>query len=95
MDPRVTFQPSGSIVLVPPGSSLLDAARSAGLPLAGACRGDGLCGRCGVRVSSAGELPPESQRETRAKRRNRVAPELRLACQLTPTCDVEVTAAYW
>ncbi len=91
----MTFQPSGRVVRIAPGTNLLDAARSAGLPLAGACRGDGLCGRCGVRVSSGGALHPETEAETRAKRRNRVAPELRLACQLTPTCDVEVTATYW
>ena len=91
----MTFQPSGRVVRIAPGTNLLDAARGAGLPIASACQGDGLCGRCGVRVSSDGALPHEAEAETRAKRRNRVAPEFRLACQLTPTCDVEVTAAYW
>ena len=93
--PVVRFQPSGRTLRLAPGATLLDAARQAGLPIASACQGEALCARCAVRVSGEGELPPESAAEALAKRRNRVSSDLRLACQVAPTCDVEVSASYW
>lgn len=96
MAPVVRFQPSGRALRVAPGATLLDAAREAGLPMASACGADGLCGRCVVRILEGGEaLPPESDLETRAKRRNRVSDELRLACRVAPAADVEITTPYW
>ena len=96
MDFCVRFQPSGRAVRVVAGTSLLEAARRAGLPLASACRGDGLCGRCGVRVlAGASALAEEREPESRAKRRNRVPAEQRLACRVAVSSDLEVTAGYW
>ena len=83
-------------VLVPRGTTLLEAVRRAGLPIARACGGGGLCGRCGVAVLAGGEtLPPPSAGETSAKQRNRVAAELRLACRVEVCGPLEVTASYW
>ncbi len=76
------------------GATLLDATRRAGLPVARACGGAGLCSRCGVHVLS-GPVSVESADEAHAKRANRVAPELRLACLARLEGDVVVTAAYW
>lgn len=94
--PWVSFQPSGCRVEVPAGSTLLDAALAAGLPIARACGADGLCGRCGLRVlaGDAG-IDVEDEGEARTKRRNRLDPELRLACRTHVLGDVEVAAAYW
>jgi 2Fe-2S ferredoxin len=96
MTAEVRFQPSGQQLRVASGTSLLDAARRAGLPVASACGADGLCGRCGMRVL-AGEahLSAETPGESRIKQRNRIAPELRLACRASVGGDVEVTAPYW
>jgi ferredoxin len=91
----VRFQPSGREIRVVRGTKLLDAARSAGLPIASGCGGDALCGRCGVTVLSGRELPPEDEREARAKCRNRAGAGLRLACRLVVPDDLEVTASYW
>jgi 2Fe-2S ferredoxin len=95
--PRVSFQPSGRTVEVPAGSTLLDAAVSAGLPIARACGADGLCGRCGLRILAGAEtgIGVESDLEAAARRRNRLDPTLRLACRARVHGDVEVTAAYW
>lgn len=90
------FLPSGRTLRVTPGTNLLEAARAAGLPIAQACSGEGLCGRCAVLVLRGHEgIAPPTERESQAKRRNRVAPELRLACQVVPTADVDVAASYW
>jgi ferredoxin len=64
--------------------------------MASACGADGLCARCGVRVLAGAEsLSPETETERRQKRRNRVEPELRLACRAAAEGDVLVTAGYW
>lgn len=89
------FLPSGRTLRVTPGMTLLEAAHAAGLPIAQACSGEGLCARCAVRVLRGESVAPETERESQAKRRNRVAAELRLACQLVPTSDLDVTASYW
>jgi ferredoxin len=81
---------------VPSGTTLLEAVRSAGLPIASACDASALCGRCGVRVLAGAEtLADESAAETKAKRRNRVEDELRLACRVQLEGDLEITASYW
>jgi adenylate cyclase len=96
VDPQVRFLPSGRTLRVTPGTNLLEATRAAGLPIAQACSGESLCARCAVLVLRGGAgIPPETEQERQAKRRNRVAPQLRLACQLVPIADVEVTASYW
>jgi adenylate cyclase len=92
----VRFRPSGRSVRIPRGTTLLEAARRASLPLASACGAEGLCGRCGIRIlAGADSLPPESGDEARVKRLNRVDAAERLACRAVPRGDVEVTARYW
>jgi 2Fe-2S ferredoxin len=93
---RVTCIPSGRVVEVPGGTSLLAAIRKAGLPIGSSCDGDGICGRCGVQlVAGAGALTPETAEEVRIKDANRVPPEDRLACRARVGGDVVVTARYW
>jgi len=83
-------------VSVDPGTTLLEAVRRAGLPIARACGGDGLCARCSVRLLEGAEaVTPESAEEADAKRRNRVDPELRLACLCRVEGPLLVTATYW
>jgi len=92
----VRFEPSGRSIIVAAGTSLLEAAQRAGLPIASACGGESLCGRCGVSVlSGESALPLEDESELRAKRRNRVPAERRLACRVAVSSDLEVTAGYW
>jgi adenylate cyclase len=81
---------------VPEGTTLLEATRSVGLPIARACDGGGLCARCGIEILEGGEaLEPASPAEQIAKQRNRVPLELRLACQVAVRGPLEVTAGYW
>ncbi|MDH3684603.1 MAG: (2Fe-2S)-binding protein [Myxococcales bacterium] len=83
-------------VVVDDGNTLLDAALDAGLPVARACGGDGLCGRCGLRVlDGEASLSPEAGDETDAKVRNRVPSEWRLSCRAHVHGPLEVTASYW
>ena len=94
--PLVRFQPSGKELRVERGTTILEAARRAGLPMASSCGADGICARCGLRVlAGARGLSPETEPETRQKQRNRIDPSLRLACRAEAFGDVEVTAGYW
>lgn len=91
------FVPLGRATRVPAGTTVLAAARQAGVPLARACDAAGLCGRCAVHVLAAapGALSAESEAERSVKRRQRVAPELRLACRAVLLADVDLTTRYW
>ena len=96
MDVEVRFRPSGTRVEVAPGTTLWEAARRAGLPMASACGASGICGRCGVQVLAGVEaVSAETRNESEVKRRNRIDPGWRLACRTEVAGDVEVTASYW
>ena len=94
MTVRVRFMPGATEVTVPEGTTLFDAADSAGMPVGSSCGADGVCGKCGLRLVE-GILPPPSDREHRVMRANRVDPGLRLSCMVVPDSDVTVTADYW
>jgi ferredoxin, 2Fe-2S len=96
MDVQVRFPTHGRSVRVPSGTLLIDAVRGANLPIASACSGDGLCGRCGVAIlSGQGEIGAETSEEASSKQRNRIDPRLRLACRIRVCADLSVSAPYW
>lgn len=81
---------------MPAGTTILDAALRAGLPMARACGAAGICSRCLVHVvGSAAALSGEDEREAAVKRRNRLDGAGRLACRARVRGDVEVSASYW
>ena len=68
---KVAFEPGGQVIEVPAGSTLLEAAESAGVHLNASCNGKGLCGKCKLVVES-GEIETEpstllSDAETRRR----------------------------
>jgi len=88
--------PSGREVRVAAGTTLLEAVREAGLPIATACGAGQLCARCGLEILEGGEaLAGETDREAHIKQLNRVDAELRLSCQLEVRADLVVRARYW
>lgn len=93
---RSAERPAERTVVAEEGTRLIDAVVRAGLPIARSCGSEGLCARCAVTVLSGGDsLSPERGDERRAKRRNRVDPAQRLACQCRVLGPVEITAGYW
>ncbi|MBS3764107.1 MAG: DUF4445 domain-containing protein [Planctomycetes bacterium] len=71
--PFVTFEPSGASIEVESGTSLLDAAREAGVRIRNDCGGQGVCRRCVVRVDqgqvhSSGSTEDLAENETLACR---------------------------
>lgn len=85
---------SGAKVRVPSGSlTILEASRRAGIPHASVCGGRGRCSTC--RVALAGEgiasLPPPNDAERRVLQRINAPENVRLACQVRASCNLDVT----
>ena len=80
----VDFEPLGRRARVAPGTTLLAAARQAGVGLNAVCGGGGTCGTCRVRVV-AGQVTPPTEAE-----RDGLADGFRLACQTRVLGDVRV-----
>jgi len=84
---KVRFEPSGLKTEAPRGTTLLEAARLAGVYLTSICGGDGYCGKCKVIVDEGDvETPPNvllTQQEVRAG--------VVLACQARILSDLVVT----
>lgn len=77
----VTFQPSGRAVFVLPGTRIFEAAVSAGLIVDSPCGGEGICGKCRVRVISGGNGPTPAEEQAFSSEELRDG--WRLACQST------------
>ncbi|GAB4289560.1 MAG: ASKHA domain-containing protein [Coriobacteriia bacterium] len=88
---RVTFQPGDRSVAADVGSTVLDAARAAGVVIDAPCGGIGRCGRCRVRVSGSVRPPDDDELAllSAADRRRGV----RLACRAVIEGDVTVSIA--
>jgi adenylate cyclase len=83
--------PDGRSAVVPPGWTVLEASRFAGIPHASVCGGRGRCSTCRIRVSAdPASLPPPGAQELRVLERVGAAPNVRLACQLRPTRDLSI-----
>jgi len=88
---RITY-PNGRFIDVVRGTSVLEASRLARIPHASICGGRGRCSTCRVRVRTAHPgLPPPNEAERRVLHRIGATPNVRLACQLRPHAEVQVT----
>lgn len=87
----IVFEPGGEVAEVPPGTSILEAAASAGLEIWSPCGGQGTCGQCKAVVR-----PPDAASPLTAAERERLSPDelaqdYRLCCQAQATADVVVS----
>src|SRR5262249_55149106 len=88
---RLTY-PSGRVVEIVPGASVLEASRMAGIVHASVCGGRGRCSTCRIRVVGPHEaIPGPVAEEVKVLQRVGAAPDVRLACQLRPGGDLRVT----
>lgn len=89
MDAEVTFWPSGRSIKVKPGTSVLVAARQAGVLISTRCGGNAACFLCKVKPRLGSELMPMGDNE---KRKLGATDEYgtRLACQLRIAGRTEV-----
>ncbi|MFW6284560.1 MAG: ASKHA domain-containing protein, partial [Desulfosalsimonas sp.] len=85
--PEIQILPMSLSVRTRKGETLRDALYRAGVEIESPCNGQGLCGKCLVRVESPDDVPETPHKE--------ISPEqarqgIRLACQLVPASDMTV-----
>ncbi len=81
----------GHEVIVPRGTTVLEASRMHGIPHASVCGGRGRCSTCRIRILSGFEtIAPGSEDELRVLRRIGAPERVRLACQVRCERDLEV-----
>ncbi|WGT63295.1 adenylate/guanylate cyclase domain-containing protein [Variovorax paradoxus] len=91
----VTLRYPGRTVQVPRGWSVLEASRSHGIDHLSVCGGRARCSTCRVRVRGPADHIGEPGRdEQRTLERVRAPGDVRLACQLRPHGDIEVTPLF-
>ncbi|MET3497351.1 adenylate/guanylate cyclase domain-containing protein [Variovorax boronicumulans] len=98
---RLSRQPSVALrypdrtVQVPRGWSVLEASRSHGIAHVSICGGRARCSTCRVRVAGPAEhMVAPGRDEQRTLERVRAPADVRLACQLRPLGDIEVTPLF-
>ena len=82
----VIFHPEGRVVDVEKGSRLLDAAHAAGVVVDSPCGGEGICGKCRVRIRHGEVKAPSTTHLTTRQIRAGYC----LACQATVESDLVV-----
>jgi uncharacterized 2Fe-2S/4Fe-4S cluster protein (DUF4445 family) len=94
---RVLFTPSGRQGEFPPGTNVLDAARSLGVDLDSICGGRGICGRCQVQLGSSKSIKLDPAKvskpgptEINYRGARPLREEHRLGCQMKVLDDVVV-----
>lgn len=89
--PFITYQGEGRTVPAEPDTTLLDAARRAGIPHFHACGGHARCSTCRVLVVEGGaSLTPRTEGERAIAARLGFPADVRLACQARARGDVTV-----
>ncbi|OUM00956.1 adenylate/guanylate cyclase domain-containing protein [Variovorax sp. JS1663] len=93
--PSIALRYPDRTVRVPRGWSVLEASRSHGIAHLSACGGRARCSTCRVRViGPAAHVEAPGTDEQRTLERVRAPQDVRLACQLRPRGDVEVTPLF-
>lgn len=89
--PKLYYRDTKVLDIIP-GATALEIIRAAGIPQAMVCGGRGRCSTCRVRVGLGAEhLPPPAADEARVLQRIGAPEGVRLACQIRPVKDLEVT----
>ena len=89
---RITYYNSGQKFRSPVGQTVLETLQEFGVEHPAVCGGRGRCTTCRVRVNAGMEkLAEPNETEARALARIGADPSVRLACQITPVSDIELT----
>ncbi len=94
--PKIKFSKDQSEIIVAKGVNLRQALLDAGKPIASSCGGEGVCGKCWVKVMGGeNTLLPPNEIEDFLKVKNELGPIYRISCQVTVEGDLIIAAPYW
>jgi len=83
------------IIEIPHGSNLFRSLQMNSIPIAYACDGEGICGKCWVWVEPQKNTSKEGSLERRVKQANSIPVTARLSCLVRVFGEVKVRAPYW
>ncbi len=100
--PKISFVKKIPPIEVPPGANLMRSLLDAGLPVASSCGGEGICGKCRVRVLPGASRPSDPEGLTPIEDKERfligrynIEAGTRISCQAQVLHDVTVDTSYW
>lgn len=65
------------------------------IPVASSCGGDGICGKCKMKVLAVSQLDLASELEHKTLEKNNAEPGERLSCQIKLLQNALVETSYW
>ncbi len=83
------------VIPLDPKVSLMQNLLNNNIPVASSCGGDGICGRCKMRVFTPAPLPEMSDLERKTLEKNKAQPGERLSCQMHLKESAQVETNYW
>jgi 2Fe-2S ferredoxin len=94
--PTIRFVKKYPEIQVESGANLMEKLLMAGLPVASSCHGDGICGKCRIRIITGVEnLSKIGSVEQLVRDRLNVPREYRISCQTQILGDILIDTAYW
>ncbi len=93
--PKLNCPQLNRVIDIDPSQSLMENLLRQGIPVASSCGGDGICGKCRMRVFTPAELPPASELEKKTLEKNDGEPGERLSCQLHLSENAMAETSYW
>ena len=87
--PELTVLPEGRTIEFASGRRLMDILLENGVFVDNPCSGNGICGKCGVRITK-GTLPPPEETEKRFLSEEALKDGFRLSCMVFPEDDLTV-----
>lgn len=91
---KVELPQLNKVVTVEKGANLFKALKDAELPIASSCKGDGVCGKCVVRVDH-GTLAVPTALELTLIDKYKLDKNQRISCQCAVTSDLKISTTYW
>ena len=85
---KLTILPFKEEVDIQTDETVMQALRRGGYEIEGPCNGQGICGKCRIRVEDPADVPPTPHR--RISETEALEEGIRLACRLIPRGDITV-----
>lgn len=92
----ISFLKGRPSIDVDAGTNLMKALLDNNIPVASSCNGEGVCGKCKIRiVEGITHLSEENETEKFLKEKNMIASNIRISCQTTVLGNILIDASYW
>ncbi len=93
--PKLNCPQLQRVIEIDPAKSLMQNLIDQGIQVASSCGGDGICGKCKMRIFTPGELPLPSELEKKTLHNNGGEAGERLSCQIHLVENAMAETSYW